>query len=199
MDSKELLCAEFTYPLAITLTMGLSLLSMWVSMLTSMLAPGLALRGPQGSMDACVRMIGEEYQSALFILACALLMTFVSAMFWAWSSNFFLVAIGLTVIIVMSVYAMYITALHTVKMFDVKRGDLVTGRMISRRQSCGYSARLRPAGQRQHRWYRRLPDDPAEGPSSPPLRQRWWGYRFLDQVDHYVPGFHQFRLDTVLR
>lgn len=53
----EFLCAEFTYPLAAVLTMCLALFSMWGCMLVTMLAPGLALRGPQGSMDQCVDMV----------------------------------------------------------------------------------------------------------------------------------------------
>ena len=40
LRSKELLCAEFTYPIAVFITMGLCLLCMWVSMLVSLLAPG---------------------------------------------------------------------------------------------------------------------------------------------------------------
>eukprot|EP00966_Prymnesium_polylepis_P105668 2447387-Prymnesium_polylepis.1 len=53
----EFMCAEFTYPLAVTLTMCLALFSMWGCMLVTMLAPGLALRGPQGSVDICVEMV----------------------------------------------------------------------------------------------------------------------------------------------
>ena len=103
MRSKELLCAEFTYPIAVFITMGLCLLCMWVSMLVSLLAPGLALRGPDGSMHECVRMIGEEYEYALAILACALAMFFVSAILWSWASQMLPVAIVLTGILLASV------------------------------------------------------------------------------------------------
>ena len=59
----EFACSEFFYPLAVTLTMCLALFSMWGCMLVTMLAPGLALRGPQGSMDLCVDMVPRRHRS----------------------------------------------------------------------------------------------------------------------------------------
>lgn len=64
---EEILCSEFTYPLAVTLTMCLALFSMWGCMLVAMLAPGLALRGPQGSMDLCVDMVVSPMPYQRFI------------------------------------------------------------------------------------------------------------------------------------
>ena len=54
-------------------------------------------------MHECVRMIGEEYEYALAILACALFMFFVSAILWSWASQVLPVAIVLTGILLASV------------------------------------------------------------------------------------------------
>lgn len=59
-DEHETLCAEFTYPIAMTLTMCFALFTMWGCMLVTLYAPGLALRGPHGSMDVCVEIVSRS-------------------------------------------------------------------------------------------------------------------------------------------
>ena len=179
LQSKELLCAEFTYPIAIFSTMGLCLLCMWVSMLVSLLAPGRALRGPDGSMDECVRMIGEEYEYALAILACALLMFFVSAVLWAWASQLLPVAVVLTLILLASVRVIWSMTRYTVKSFNIAKGDIVTGRMTSARRHHGGPHA-----------YSRLQEEPAAYPNTPRqplppppnLAHTWWGHRLINHV-----------------
>ena len=53
-DPQEFLCAEMNYPFALTVTMGFSIYCLWGTMLIPMLAPAMALRGPQGSMQKCL-------------------------------------------------------------------------------------------------------------------------------------------------
>lgn len=200
---KELLCAEFTYPLFISLTMGLSLLSMWVAMLVSMLAPGYALRGPYGSMDACVRMIGEEYQSALFVLACSVAMFLVSAILWAWSNNQLIITIILTLIVLFCAWLIYLTTAHTVAVFDIKHGEIVTGKMtdVERRRRASHDAAA-GAWRGQRGGYAPLREEaeggaegaassssPPRGDSpSPPEQAAWWGYRMVEKVCRRSPA-----------
>ena len=53
-DPDEILCAEMNYPFCLTLTFGLSTYCLWGAMLITFLAPAMALRGPQGSVQECV-------------------------------------------------------------------------------------------------------------------------------------------------
>ena len=191
LRSKELLCAEFTYPIAVFITMGLCLLCMWVSMLVSLLAPGLALRGPDGSMHECVRMIGEEYEYALAILACALLMFFVSAILWSWASQHLPVAIVLTIILVASVRIIWSMTRYTVSSFSIAKDDIVTGQMTSARSLAG---RMRAHGYARLHEEREEPNAPnahpdatrgsaAHPPPHPPKPAGvWWGLRLVEQV-----------------
>jgi hypothetical protein len=184
LHSKELLCAEFTYPIAIFITMGLCLLCMWVSMLVSLLAPGLALRGPDGSMHECVRMIGEEYEYALAILACALAMFFVSAILWSWASQHLPVAIVLTIILVASARVIWSMTRYTVTSFSIAKGDIVTGQMTSARSPTrpmwahGY-VRLQEETSRRMR--RPTPTLDQHHPPPKPARV-WWGLRLVEHV-----------------
>ena len=51
------LCAEMNYPFSLTITMGLSIYCLWGSMLVTLLAPAMALRGPQDR--ARINLISE--------------------------------------------------------------------------------------------------------------------------------------------
>ena len=192
LHSKELLCAEFTYPIAIFITMGLCLLCMWVSMLVSLLAPGLALRGPDGSMHECVRMIGEEYEYALAILACALAMFFVSAILWSWASQHLPVAIVLTIILVASARVIWSMTRYTVTSFSIAKGDIVTGQMTSARSPTrpmwahGY-VRLQEETSRRMR--RPTPALDQHHPPPKPARV-WWGLRLVEHVRARDHGLH---------
>ena len=199
--SKELLCAEFTYPIAVFITMGLCLLCMWVSMLVSLLAPGLALRGPDGSMHECVRMIGEEYEYALAILACALLMFFVSAILWSWASQHLPVAIMLTIILVASVRIIWSMTRYTVLSFSIDKDDLVTGQMTSARSAVGRMrahgyARLHEEMEEPNARSNAHPDatrgSAAHPPPPPPPKPArvWWGLRLVEQVRASPPPLH---------
>jgi hypothetical protein len=51
---SQWMCAEFLYPLSLTLTLGFGNLTLWGCMLSTMLAPGMALHGTQGYFNKCV-------------------------------------------------------------------------------------------------------------------------------------------------
>ena len=50
----QVMCAEFLYPCFLMLCFGFGNLCLWGCMLSTMLAPGLALHGQQGYFNRCV-------------------------------------------------------------------------------------------------------------------------------------------------
>ena len=139
-DPQEFMCAEMTYPLCVTITTCFSTFSLFGCMLITLLAPVLALRGPQGSMDKSVDIMVQEYQYVLFLFACAVIMFFVSAIIYSFSLKMPIAYTLITLLSLGSVYAVYRTAGRAFVRFDVPRHELVTGRF-----SEAYAPPQRPA------------------------------------------------------
>jgi hypothetical protein len=131
-DPNEPLCAEMTYPLCVTITMCLSILSLFGSMLITLLAPALALRGPQGSLNKCIDMTIQEYQYALAVFTCAVVMLLVSTALWSMTQRLFIAAILMTVVLLGSVVLIILTSMKALVHFDAPR--------VARPQVLGYDA-----------------------------------------------------------
>lgn len=58
------------------------MLGLWQATLASMFAPGLALRGPPGSMDLAVTQLVEEYQGAMRLFVLSLFLFMLTALLW---------------------------------------------------------------------------------------------------------------------
>mmetsp|Transcript_11368 Transcript_11368/g.38778 ORF Transcript_11368/g.38778 Transcript_11368/m.38778 type:complete len:379 (-) Transcript_11368:272-1408(-) len=86
-DICERTCAEFTYPLTVCMSMGFAMLSLWQATLASMFAPGLALRGPPGSMDMAVDQLVEEYHGAMRLVTTSLALFLMTVLLWSWTSG----------------------------------------------------------------------------------------------------------------
>jgi hypothetical protein len=71
------LCATVT-------AMGFELIAVMNAMLCSMLGPGLALRGPDGSMHRAVDEMLEEYRLTFFFFGIGLVAFHISAILFAW-------------------------------------------------------------------------------------------------------------------
>ena len=95
-------------------------------MLVTMMAPGLALRGPGGSLVRCLDIVAEEYQSALVYFIAALVFFFASAILWSFSRGTHN-AVSVTLIVVFFFACIYYTALRAMLRFDIPRGELVSG------------------------------------------------------------------------
>lgn len=67
-----------------TTAMGLELVAVLNSTLCSMLGPGLALRGPDGSMHKAVDEMMEEYRLTFFFFGIGLVAFHFSALLFAW-------------------------------------------------------------------------------------------------------------------
>lgn len=133
-DRYDPLCAEMTYPLCVTITMCFSMFALFGAMLITLLAPALALRGPQGSLNLCVDMVLQEYTYTLLIFAAAILMLLVSTVVWSMTranANSRLVwsATVVTLVSLTTVAILISTSMRAVRRFDIPRGSrLVTGR-----------------------------------------------------------------------
>ena len=106
--------------------MCLSLTCLWSCMLVTMMAPGLALRGPEGSLVRCLDIVAEEYQSALVYFIAALFFFFASAILWSFSRGTHN-AVSVTLIVVFFFACIFYTALRAMLRFDIPRGELVSG------------------------------------------------------------------------
>ena len=58
------------------------MLALWQSTLASMFAPGLALRGPPGSMEMAANQLVEEYQGAMRLFVVSLFLFMATALLW---------------------------------------------------------------------------------------------------------------------
>lgn len=58
------------------------MLALWQATLASMFAPGLALRGPPGSMDMAVNQLIEEYRGAMRLFVISIFLFMTTALLW---------------------------------------------------------------------------------------------------------------------
>ena len=90
-----------------TMAMGFELIAVLNSTLCSMLGPGLALRGPDGSMHRAVDGLMMEYRLTFLFFTLGLIFFHLSALLFAWLEFSWPVALAMTVALVMFVYGMY--------------------------------------------------------------------------------------------
>ena len=76
-DSSDSMRAA--YLVAMTWAMGLNVYCLFSSTLCTMLGPGLALRGPDGSMEQAVEGLAIEYRFTFVVYVVGLLMFFAGA------------------------------------------------------------------------------------------------------------------------
>ena len=72
------------YLVVTTLIMGLELLTVVNATLCAILGPGLALRGPDGSMHNAVNGMMTHYKFTFACFTCGLLCFHLSALLYAW-------------------------------------------------------------------------------------------------------------------
>ena len=120
-DPNEPLCAEMTYPLCVTITFCLSIFSLFATMVITLLAPAIALRGPQGSVSRCVDVAIQEYQYALVLFGGSVFMLLVSTGIWSLTTHN-LLAVGIIfVVLVGSGILIALTSRKALRRFDAPR------------------------------------------------------------------------------
>jgi len=117
-DICERTCAELTFPLAVITAMGFAMLALWQATLASMFAPGLALRGPPGSMDMAVNHLIEEYQGAMRLYIISLFVFLTTALLWSWTWDSWLTSAAGTLMILVTMRMIYVTIVSVADEFD---------------------------------------------------------------------------------
>ena len=87
--------------------MGFELIAVLNSTLCSMLGPGLALRGPDGSMHRAVDGLMLEYRLTFVFFSMGLVAFHLSALIFAWLEFSMPVALAMTMALLMFVYGMF--------------------------------------------------------------------------------------------
>jgi len=111
-----------------TMAMGLELIAVINSTLCSMLGPGLALRGPDGSMHKAVDEMMEEYRLTFLFFGLGLLAFHISALLFAWLEFIWPVALAMSVALLLFIYGMYYYFVRIYARFKVPPSLMITGR-----------------------------------------------------------------------
>lgn len=111
-----------------TAAMGFELIAVLNSTLCSMLGPGLALRGPDGSMHRAVDGLMLEYRLTFLFFTAGLVAFHVSALLFAWLEFSWPVALAMTLALLMFIYGMYRYWLRIYSRFALSSDRMITGR-----------------------------------------------------------------------
>ncbi|KAJ1637333.1 hypothetical protein T492DRAFT_315908 [Pavlovales sp. CCMP2436] len=83
-SEKASTVTKFLYPVMLAALLGCSLLAVFQFNLIVMMGPGLALRGPDGSMRVAVEACSIEYRTACFFLFLAVTIFHITLVLFAW-------------------------------------------------------------------------------------------------------------------
>mmetsp|Transcript_51552 Transcript_51552/g.85482 ORF Transcript_51552/g.85482 Transcript_51552/m.85482 type:complete len:295 (+) Transcript_51552:58-942(+) len=111
-----------------TAAMGFELIAVLNSTLCSMLGPGLALRGPDGSMHRAVDGLMLEYRLTFLFFTAGLVAFHVSALLFAWLEFSWPVALAMTLALLMFIYGMYRYWLRIYSRFALSSDRMITGK-----------------------------------------------------------------------
>jgi len=125
-ESHDLLKA--LYLCVTTMAMGFELIAVLNSTLCSMLGPGLALRGPDGSMHRAVDGLMLEYRLTFVFFTLGLVAFHVSALLFAWLEFSWPVALAMTLALVMFIYGMYKYGMRIYRRFALAGDGFITGK-----------------------------------------------------------------------
>ena len=125
-ESSDVLKA--LYLCVTTAAMGFELIAVLNSTLCSMLGPGLALRGPDGSMHRAVDGLMLEYRLTFVFFSMGLVAFHLSALIFAWLEFSMPVALAMTMALLMFVYGMFRYAVRIYMRFALSTDRMVTGK-----------------------------------------------------------------------
>ncbi|KAJ1641428.1 hypothetical protein T492DRAFT_919584 [Pavlovales sp. CCMP2436] len=119
------------YLLFTTAAMSCELIAVLNTTLLSMLGPGLALRGPDGSMHQAVDGMMLEYRRAFFTFALGLLAFHMSALMFGWLMFRPLVASSMTVCILVALRVLWRYVVRIFAKFQLPKDMVVSGRFAA--------------------------------------------------------------------
>ena len=125
-DSSDWL--KTMYLCVTTAAMGFELIAVLNSTLCSMLGPGLALRGPDGSMHRAVDGLMLEYRLTFLFFTAGLVAFHLSALLFAWLEFSWPVALAMTLALLMFIYGMYRYWLRIYSRFALSSDRMITGK-----------------------------------------------------------------------
>lgn len=111
-----------------TAAMGFELIAVLNSTLCSMLGPGLALRGPDGSMHRAVDGLMLEYRLTFLFFTMGLVSFHLSALIFAWLEFSWPVALAMTLALLMFIYGMWRYFNRIYMRFALDSDRMVTGK-----------------------------------------------------------------------
>jgi hypothetical protein len=115
------------YLVVTTLIMGLELLTVVNATLCAILGPGLALRGPDGSMHNAVNGMMTHYKFTFACFTCGLLCFHVSALLYAWMQFEWELALPVSILLLYFLWTVWRYFRRIVKRFQLQPTSVVSG------------------------------------------------------------------------
>jgi len=134
---------KLLYLLVTTTAMCLELIAVMNCTLLSMMGPGLALRGPDGSMHPAVDGMMEEYQSAYLCFVLGLISFHFSAALFGWLMFNWIVSTFVSGTVISSLYMLIRYASRVYSRFRLPADEVITGRFSGEEAMAGASGRER--------------------------------------------------------
>mmetsp|Transcript_24868 Transcript_24868/g.77388 ORF Transcript_24868/g.77388 Transcript_24868/m.77388 type:complete len:302 (-) Transcript_24868:187-1092(-) len=119
---------KLLYLLFTTGAMSFELIAVLNTTLLSMLGPGLALRGPDGSMHKAVDGMMYEYRKAFFTFGLGLIAFHFSALMFGWLLFRTWVAVSITVVILISLRVLWRYVVRIFHKFQLPKDLVISGR-----------------------------------------------------------------------
>mmetsp|Transcript_9271 Transcript_9271/g.28056 ORF Transcript_9271/g.28056 Transcript_9271/m.28056 type:complete len:225 (-) Transcript_9271:209-883(-) len=128
------------YLVVTTLIMGLELLTVVNATLCAILGPGLALRGPDGSMHTAVNGMMTHYKFTLMCFATGLICFMLSALLYGWMQFSWKLALPMTILICYFLYKIFTYFIRIYRRFRLAPHHVVTGAFYTDNASDGPSS-----------------------------------------------------------
>ncbi|KAG8466703.1 hypothetical protein KFE25_008082 [Diacronema lutheri] len=119
---------EVAYLVSNITAMGLTIYTLYVCLLLSITGPGLALRGPEGSVDRAVFLLARGCRRVIQAFAFSLYLFMVSIFFKAFLSYHIYLAVICALFLIYYMYAIRRHAKGVLRMFRIDRDQVQTGR-----------------------------------------------------------------------
>ena len=110
-----------------TLIMGLELLTVVNATLCAILGPGLALRGPDGSVHTAVNGMMTHYKFTLACFATGLICFMFSALLYGWMQFEWTLAVPMTVVLAYFLFTIFKYFVRIYRRFRLPPESVVTG------------------------------------------------------------------------
>jgi len=126
-DDNADVYTQTLYLVVTTLIMGLELLTVVNATLCAILGPGLALRGPDGSMHDAVQGMMIHYRFTLACFTGGIIFFMISALLYAWMQFNWELAVPMTLVIIYFLHKIYGYFIRIYERFKLPAEAAITG------------------------------------------------------------------------